>query len=68
LLTLKATLRSSTGEIIHELSITTKLTIIDICEIDNELSMAIDGDIFISNAIRAAKVSKQMPIINDLLT
>lgn len=58
LLTLKATLKSSTGTIVHELSITTKLTILDICEIDNELTMAIDGDIFISNAIRATKVTK----------
>ena len=67
-ITLKAILKSSTGIFVNELSISTNLTIIDPCPIYNELSMVIDGDIFISNAIRAAKVSKQMPIISDLLT
>ena len=61
-------MKSSTGILVDELSISTNLTIIDPCPIDNELSMVIDGDIFISNAIRAVKVSKQMPIISDLLT
>ena len=61
-------MKSSTGILVDELSISTNLTIIDPCPIDNELSMVIDGDIFISNAIRAATVSKQIPIISDLLT
>jgi hypothetical protein len=30
--------------------------------------MVIDGDISLSNAIRASNVSKKMPQINDLIT
>ena len=67
-ITLKAILKNSAGVLVHELSISTNLTLIDPCSFDNELSMVIDGDIFISNAIRAAQVSKQMPIISDFIT